>query len=336
MNIRRRKFVGWWIDAFRHEPMPNLSPKQAADLILAGRAPAELHGCVLQLGLAETKKQIFNLPARLRCYSLSLVGQPILELPPDLQVEYKLNLTDCHDLTELPANLKVSTLMLTNCTGLTALPEGLQVDFLQLDGCTELRHWPDSAQVVHGWIRARGCTELAKLPSKLGPLASLDMRGCRRIASVPPDIDVRSWIDIGGTQITCLPESLRGIGLRWRGVPVTAQIAFFPETLKGPDILAERNSELRRVMIERVGFEKFLCGVNAEVLDTDQDLGGERKLLRVPLENDEAVVIVSIHCPSTGRQYLVRVPPGTRTCHQAVAWTAGFDNPDDYAPIAET
>src|SRR5262249_10596758 len=145
------------------------------------------------------------------------------------------------------------------------------------------------------------------------------------IQSVPPGVKVRSWIDLGGTQISSLPESLRGVGLRWRGVPVTPQIAFFPETLHGPDILAERNVELRRVMIERVGFEKFLCEVKAEVLDTDRDPGGERKLLRILLEDDEAMVIVSVHCPSTGRQYLVRVPPATRTCHQAVAWTAGFD-----------
>lgn len=316
--------------------MPKDLAKLAVEQILAGRAPADLHGSVLELALAETKKPITALPSQLGCYSLSLVGQPIAKLPSDLQVEYKLNLTNCHHLAELPENLKVSTLVLTNCTSLTALPEGLQVNFLQLDGCTSLRHWPDSAQVVHGWVRARNCTELRQLPSKLGPLASLDLRNCRRITSVPDGVSLRSWIDIGGTQITSLPESLRGIGLRWRGVPVTAQIAFFPETLTGPAILAERNAELRRVMIERVGFEKFIREVKAEVLDTDQDRGGRRELLRIPLENDEAIVIVSVLCPSTGRQYLVRVPPGTRTCHQAVAWTAGFDNPDDYAPIAET
>jgi hypothetical protein len=253
-----------------------------------------------------------------------------------LRVEYKLNLSGCQKLTALPPNLTVSALILTNCTGLNALPEGLRANFLQLDGCTALRHWPESAQVTHGWARARGCSQLEKLPSRLGPLASLDLRGCSRIGTIPPAVSVRSWIDIGGTRVTSLPESFAGVALRWRGVPVTAQIAFFPETLKGADILAERNAELRRVMIERVGFEKFLREIKAEVLDTDRDPGGERKLLRVPLAEDEPIVIVSVHCPSTGRQYLVRVPPATRTCRQAVAWTAGFDNPDDYAPIAES
>jgi hypothetical protein len=316
--------------------MPELHAKKATELLLAGDAPDDLRTGVLELGLQETKQRVIDLPSGLSCYSLSLRGQPVVTLPEDLQVEFKLDLTDCYQLTELPANLKVSTLVLTNCTRLTNLPEGLQTNFLQLDGCTSLRHWPASAQVVHGWVRARGCSELERLSSNLGPLASLDLRNCRRIADVPPETQIRSWIDIGGTQITSLPETLNGIRLRWRGVPVTAQIAFFPETLKGSQILAERNAELRRVMIERVGFERFLTEVKAEVLDTDRDPGGERKLLRVSLANDEPIVIVSVHCPSTGRQYLVRVPPSTITCHQAVAWTAGFDNPDDYAPVEET
>ena len=40
--------------------------------------------------------------------------------------------------------------------------------------------------------------------------------------------------------------------------------------------------------------------------------------------------------PATGRRYVLRVPPQTRTCRQAAAWIAGFDNPDDYQPLAET
>jgi hypothetical protein len=316
--------------------MPDIPPTDAAKLISSGRAPAGIRTGVLQLGLADTEKRIHSLPANLHCFSLSLEGQPISALPPDLQVEYKLNLTGCHQLTSLEPNLRVSTIVLTNCKRLAALPEGLRTNFLQLDGCTALSYWPESAQVVHGWVRARNCSDLEKLPSGLGPIASLDLRGCRRISSVPAETQIRSWIDIGGTRITSLPESLKGISLRWRGVPVSAQIAFFPETLNGPDILAEPNTEVRRVMIERVGFEKFIREVKAEVLDSDHDPGGERKLLRVPLANDEPIVIVSVLCPSTGRQYLVRVPPATKTCRQAVAWSAGFDNPDDYAPIAET
>lgn len=315
--------------------MPESKASDAAKLILDGRAPQGFRAAVLDLSLSVSKKPV-TLPAGLQCYSLSLAGQPLTSLPPGLQVEFKLDLSDCTQLVELPQNLTVSTLVLRNCFRLISLPEGLKVNFLLLDGCASLREWPASAQVNHGWARARGCSALEKLPERLGPLASLDLRGCRRIASIPSEVAVRSWVDLGGTQINSLPEPLRKVGLRWRGVPVTAQIAFFPETLTGAEILAEPNAELRRVMIERVGFEKFLSEVKAQVIDTDHDQGGERKLLRVRLNNDEPIVVVSVHCPSTRRQYLVRVPPDTRTCHQAVAWTAGFDNPDDYAPMQET
>jgi len=92
----------------------------------------------------------------------------------------------------------------------------------------------------------------------------------------------------------------------------------------------------RRVLLERVGFERFLREVEAEVVDEDTDAGGERRLLRVAMQGDEDLVCVSVKCPSTGRQYLLRVPPRTRTCHEAVAWTAGFSNPHDYKPAIET
>lgn len=312
-----------------------IEPKEAARLIQAGNAPDGLRTGVLNLALSETKSPV-TLPAGLQCYSLNLQGQPLVELPQGIHVEFKLNLTGCDQLRRLPDNLKVSTLVLTNCHSLTGLPEELRVNFLQLDGCTALRHWPDNIEIVNGWIRARDCGALEQLPTKLGPLTSLDLRNCRRLQTVPPGVQVLSWIDIGGSGITSLPETLSPVGLRWRGVPVTAQVAFFPETLKGPDILAERNAEVRRVMIERVGFEKFAREVKAQVLDSDTDRGGERKLLRIPLENDEPIVLVSLICPSTSRQYLVRVPPDTKTCHQAVAWTAGFDEPAAYAPLQET
>jgi hypothetical protein len=58
--------------------------------------------------------------------------------------------------------------------------------------------------------------------------------------------------------------------------------------------------------------------------------------MRVEMKNDEPLVCVSVICPSTGRQYVIRVPPEIDTCHKAVAWVAGFDNPDEYQPLVET
>ena len=48
------------------------------------------------------------------------------------------------------------------------------------------------------------------------------------------------------------------------------------------------------------------------------------------MQGDEDLVCVSVICPSTGRQYIIRAPPTMSDCRQAVAWIAEFDDPDDY------
>ena len=124
--------------------------------------------------------------------------------------------------------------------------------------------------------------------------------------------------------------------IRLRGVPVDERIAFRPESIAAREVLDEPNAERRRVLLERMGYDRFISQAGAQVLDRDTDRGGARQLLRVPLRDDEPLVCVAVRCPSTARQYVIRVPPALRTCRQAAAWIAGFDDPDDYRPLAET
>jgi hypothetical protein len=119
-------------------------------------------------------------------------------------------------------------------------------------------------------------------------------------------------------------------------VAVSGRVALHPETITAREALAERNAEVRRVMVERMGYERFLREVEAETVAEDTDAGGPRRLLRVAMERDEPLVCLSVRDPSTGRAYLLRVPPGMESCRQAAAWIAGFDSPDEYQPLAET
>lgn len=121
----------------------------------------------------------------------------------------------------------------------------------------------------------------------------------------------------------------------WHGVPVPEQVILRPETLTPQQILNERNAEVRRVMIERLGLDRFLAKVTQKsVLDVDQD--GQRCLYRLRLSNDEPIVAVKVRCPSTGQVYFLRVPPHIRTCRAAVAWTFGFEKVAEYRPVLET
>lgn len=309
------------------------SEAKVRQAILAGTATEGLRLRNLRLA---GEQQPFTLPRRLSCSSLDLSKSAIRELPEDLQVEFRLDLSDCTSLTALPHGLKTGSLMLGRCALLRALPEEMDVNFLTIEGCTALAEWPESARVSIGSVNARGCANLRSLPTVPTKLANLDLSGCRKIQALPPGLELTGWLDPADTAITSLPESLTGVPLLWRGVSINAQIAFFPETLTAEEILSERNSEVRRVMIERLGVERFLEGASATVLDEDTDAGGPRRLLRVPLPGDEDLVCVSVRCPSTDRHYLIRVPPTMRRCHDAVAWTAGFDKPEDYRPILET
>jgi hypothetical protein len=276
-----------------------------------------------------------GLPAGLSCYELDLRETPIRKLPADISVAFRLDLEDCTQLVELPENLKVGTLNLRGCAALEELPAGLDVNFLDLRGCSRLTGWPPNVKVHAGRLNLAGCRWISSLPRGLERVARLDISDCANLHELPDGLEIASALELANSGLTALPASLNAVPLRWHGVPVDARIAFFPETITAQEVLDEPNAERRRVLLERVGLERFLSEVDAEVLDEDQDVGGRRRLVRVPLPDDEDLVAVLVHCPSTGGRYLLRVPPTMATCRQAVAWTAGFDDPDAYRPLVE-
>jgi len=277
-----------------------------------------------------------GLPDDLVCEQLDVRESNLREIPATTTVLQRINLRNCTEIKRLPKNLRINALILRGCTALEILPEGLSVYFLDISGCSGIRALPTRATIQYGQLRARNCLNLEALPDWLENLSGLDLQNCAKIGRLPPKLKISEWIDIAGTGITSLPPHMDQVGVRWRGVPVDRRIVFHPETITSNDILQERNAEVRRVMLERVGFERFMELANAEILDADLDKGGERKLLRVAMQGDEAIVCVSFKCPSTGRRYVLRVPPATHTARAAVAWIAGFDNPNDYKPTLES
>jgi hypothetical protein len=276
------------------------------------------------------------LPRDLRCGELDLAGLRLHDLPADLCVEHRLNLEQCRALRTLPAGLHVGILVLRGCRGLKTLPPDLNVFDLDLTRCTGLEVWPGPARVRNGRLQLAGCSRLSALPSDLTELELLDVSDCPCLRALPEGLTVRECIDVGGSGLTGLPASLRGTPLRWRGVAIDERIAFHPEQLTPEEVLHEPNAERRRVMLERYGLERLMRAQAAEVLDRDHDAGGRRELLCLSLPDEEPLVCVSVQCPSTGRRYVLRVPPTMRTCREAVAWTAGFDDSSDYRPVQES
>ena len=116
---------------------------------------------------------------------------------------------------------------------------------------------------------------------------------------------------------------------RWRdgwslyhihGVRVTAQIVMRPETLTVEQINNEENAEVKRIMIDRFGAQKYLTAINAKPIHADVWHGLMRGLYQV---DDLKYLFGSDN--STGRTYVMAVDPDSQTCKQAHESICGFD-----------
>jgi hypothetical protein len=168
-------------------------------------------------------------------------------------------------------------------------------------------------------------------------LETLNVAGCVRLTELPSGTRIRRWIEVARCGLRKVPWSSGAAEVRWNGVAVPDWIAFCDlDELSLDDVLTEPDPAGRRVLVERVGLAWLIDRGGATLLDRDRDAGGERQLLRLDLSDGEPLVCVDVRCPSTGHRHVLRVPPEMRTCHQAIAWTAGFSSSRDYRPTVET
>jgi len=126
------------------------------------------------------------------------------------------------------------------------------------------------------------------------------------------------------------------------GVAVPEEAILRIHDLIAQKILAHPNAEVRRVMIARKGLSAILKESDPELLDADYERNNPnpRKLYRLRVPRDEPIVALHVVDPAKKRLGLpadvfLRVPPTMETCAQAVAWTFGFDNNEDYRPVRE-
>jgi hypothetical protein len=122
----------------------------------------------------------------------------------------------------------------------------------------------------------------------------------------------------------------------WRGMPVPAGFIASLASLTAQEIAEEENAELRRVMLEVYGFDRYIAEAGGTLVDRDT-MG---VLWRIDMPGDEPVVIVEVvnstpEPDGTSRTYWLRVPPRTRTAREGVAWTFGLTE-EEYRPAKET
>jgi hypothetical protein len=122
----------------------------------------------------------------------------------------------------------------------------------------------------------------------------------------------------------------------WHGVRVAGAVILHPETITVAEIQGEANAEVRRVLLERYGLDRYLYDSGALPIHADET----GTLYRCELDGDEPLVMVSVKNSTpepdvSAKQYHLRVPPTITTAREAVAWSFNMAA-KDYAPQVES
>jgi hypothetical protein len=100
-------------------------------------------------------------------------------------------------------------------------------------------------------------------------------------------------------------------------------------------LLDEDNAEVRRTLIEQIGYEKICNKLNAVAIDSWR----EYILLRIDGvdavfdEGEDAIdlepmVLLKMTCPSTAHIHILRVPPEMESAEKAITWVNHGIHPD--------
>ncbi len=117
----------------------------------------------------------------------------------------------------------------------------------------------------------------------------------------------------------------------YQGVEVRPSLIESPETITVESIVSTRNAEERRIMRQIYGEGRYLLDSGATILDVDTlnvsnvDVCEERSVPRMLVRDKKRDTFLVGTDGSTGRVYYMPVPRGVKTCADAHAVLAGFN-----------
>jgi hypothetical protein len=89
------------------------------------------------------------------------------------------------------------------------------------------------------------------------------------------------------------------------------------------------NQEERRLLLQVLGTERVAAYFHGQGKVIHQ--AGDMALYEITVPGaPRPWRVLSVKCPSTGRPYLLRVPPTMRDCEEARRWTFGMDNTERF------
>jgi hypothetical protein len=120
------------------------------------------------------------------------------------------------------------------------------------------------------------------------------------------------------------------------GIPIPKEYGEVLSELWQPQwLLKERNSEVRRILIQSIGYERVCQELEAETIDTWR----EYQLLRLKGLTDgvwipEPIHLLKMVCPSTHFIHILRTPPDITEARAAIRWVNHGIDPENF--VVET
>jgi len=120
------------------------------------------------------------------------------------------------------------------------------------------------------------------------------------------------------------------------GVRVPESVIMRPSAITVDKITNEQNAEIRRVMLDKFGWDRYLVESGAKAIHQDN----YGTLYRAELPDDEPLVMVRVtnstpEPDGSFKDYFLRVPPNITRADEAVAWTFGM-TAKEYQPVMES
>jgi hypothetical protein len=118
------------------------------------------------------------------------------------------------------------------------------------------------------------------------------------------------------------------------GVLVPSEVIEHAERFDARAALEMENVEVRRVVLEHLGWERMITASGLMPIAEDE----HGRLWSIPVEGAEALVLLEVLDSTVGhdggqRRYVLRVPPTVRSPREAAAWTFGLAE-HEYSPDA--
>lgn len=209
-----------------------------------------------------------------------------------------------------------------------------------------------------------GSNKLTTLPPEIGQLKNLQKldlfdNKLTTLSSEVGQLQNLQELDLSGNNLTTLPPeigklpNLQELNLRWNnpvqdlsalanhpnqnlkvwafGVQLPRQYWTHLSQWKAEWLLTENNAEIRRVLIQQIGYER-IC---EELQTTELDSWREYTLLKIEANvDDEPIHLLKMTCPSTNRIHVLRTPPNITSAREAIAWCNWEIDPEAF--VVET